>query len=373
MSETNVVCKANDEDFMRRALALAETGVSVTPPNPSVGALIVKDGIVLASGRTQRAGGPHAEVMALREAMAKNVETQGATLYVTLEPCAHYGRTPPCALAVRAAGFARVVVAMLDPNPLVSGKGCEMVREAGIEVSGPLLQEEAFWLNRGFFTRMQTGRPWVRLKSAATLDGRTAFEDGRSQWITGPAAREDNQRARARAGAIVTGVGTVLADDPSLNVRLAGAERQPIRVVVDSRMRTPPSAKLFSLPGEVWVVAAREDEARRRALERAGAKVFVMTGEDGRTDLRALLRALADVQVNEVHLEAGAALSGSFMAAELVDEILLYQAPCFFGGGRGIADVPRPVSPGGAERWRVRETALVGADLKTVLTRSDAQ
>ena len=340
-----------DVKWMRRALEVASGAERLSPPNPAVGALIVRDDRLLAQGFTQRAGGPHAEVMALRDAFEKGVDTEGATLYVTLEPCSHYGRTPPCALAVREARFARVVIGSRDPNPLVSGRGIRILEEAGIRVDGPVLEEEAFWKNRGFMTRMRTGLPWVRLKTAATLDGRTAFPDGRSQWITGPAAREDNFHARGRAGAVVTGVGTVL------------------RVVLDSKLRTPPEAKLFQAPGDVLIVTLSKDAERRAALEAAGAEVLELPGSGGAVDLRALLEELARRDVNEVHVEAGARLSGAFLEAGLVDEILLYQALCLFGEGLPIATLPLPAAPGEAPRWTIVSTDQVGHDLRIVLKR----
>lgn len=358
-----------DVKWMRRALEVASGAERLSPPNPAVGALIVRDDRLLAQGFTQRAGGPHAEVMALRDAFEKGVDTEGATLYVTLEPCSHYGRTPPCALAVREARFARVVIGSRDPNPLVSGRGIRILEEAGIRVDGPVLEEEAFWKNRGFMTRMRTGLPWVRLKTAATLDGRTAFPDGRSQWITGPAAREDNFHARGRAGAVVTGVGTVLADDPQMTPRLPDQVRMPLRVVLDSNPRTPPEAKLFQVPGDVLIVTLSKDAERRAALEAAGAEVIELPGSGGSIDLRALLEELARRDVNEVHVEAGARLSGAFLEAGLVDEILLYQAPCLFGEGLPIATLPLPAAPGEAPRWTIVSTDQVGHDLRIVLKR----
>ena len=270
---------------------------------------------------------------------------------------------------MREARFARVVIGSRDPNPLVSGRGIRILEEAGIRVDGPVLEEEAFWKNRGFMTRMRTGLPWVRLKTAATLDGRTAFPDGRSQWITGPAAREDNFHARGRAGAVVTGVGTVLADDPQMTPRLPDQVRMPLRVVLDSKLRTPPEAKLFQAPGDVLIVTLSKDAERRAALEAAGAEVLELPGSGGAVDLRALLEELARRDVNEVHVEAGARLSGAFLEAGLVDEILLYQAPCLFGEGLPIATLPLPAAPGEAPRWTIVSTDQVGHDLRIVLKR----
>lgn len=360
---------SNDERWMQKALDVAAHAVRLSPPNPAVGAIIVRDDVLLAQGFTQRVGGSHAEVMALRDAFEKGVDTHGATLYVTLEPCSHYGRTPPCALAVREAGFARVVIGARDPNPLVAGRGIDMLKEARIEVAGPVLEEKAFWMNRGFMTRMRTGLPWVRLKTAATLDGRTAFPDGRSQWITGEAAREDNFYARGRAGAVLTGVGTVLADNPQMTVRLPDQVRQPLRVVVDSHLRTPTTSKLFESEGPVLIATISDDEVRRRALEAVGAEVVRVVECNGKIDLRALLTMLAEREINEVHVEAGARLSGAMLKTGLVDELLLYQAPCLFGEGMPIAELPLPASPGEAPRWTIVSTDQVGDDLRIVLKR----
>ena len=358
-----------DEKWMRKALEVAKEAERLSAPNPAVGAVIVRNDELLAQGFTQRAGGPHAEIMALRDAFEKGVDPEGATLYVTLEPCSHYGRTPPCALAVREAKFARVVIGARDPNPLVAGRGIVMLREAGIPVDGPVLEEEAVWMNRGFMKRMRTGLPWVRLKTAATLDGRTAFPDGRSMWITGDAARKDNFYARGRAGAVLTGVGTILADNSQMTTRLPDQVRQPLRVVADAALRTPTAAKLFQSEGPVLIATLSYDMRKRAALEAVGAEVVRVPGENGRIDLPSLLRILGERDINEVHVEAGARLSGAFMQAGVVDEILLYQAPCFFGTGMPIADIPLPTAPGDAQRWTYVSIDRVGSDLRIVLKR----
>lgn len=359
-----------DERWMRRALKNAEKAWRLSPPNPSVGAVIVRGGEVLGEGFTQQTGGPHAEVMALRDAAARGNDVRGAVIYVTLEPCSHYGRTPPCAKALIEHGLGRVVAAVLDPNPAVAGRGLRMIAEAGIPVTCGVLEHEARLANAGFLKRMTKGTPWVRLKVAATLDGRTALPDGRSFWITGEAARRDGQFWRARSGAVVTGIGTVLADDPQMTVRLSDQVRFPIRVVVDAKMETPVAAKILAGGGTV-IVAAEDNPERRAALEAAGAEVIVLpdAAHPERVDLGKMLLLLGERAVNDVHLEAGAGLNGAFLAADLVDEIVLYTAPCFFGSGRPIASLPLPDSPGAAQRWQIDDTAKFDDDLRLILRR----
>jgi len=335
---------AEDYAFMARALVLAERASASADPNPAVGCLIVAGDEVVGEGFTQPAGGNHAEIEALNAAAAR---AAGATAYVSLEPCAHTGRTGPCTAALIAARIARVVYAIRDPNPSVAGRGIRQLADAGIAVDGPLLEREAESLNRGFFSRMQRGRPWVRCKMAASLDGRTALANGASQWITGEAARRDVQRWRARSSAVMTGIGTVLADDPALTARpddLAIDVRQPQRVVLDTSLRTPPAAKTLALPGDVLVFAgAGEDSgqaARRRALEAAGAVVETVAAP-GRLDLAAVVARLAAREINSVWLEAGPTLAGAMLAAGLVDELILYLAPCLLGSdARGLFDLP---------------------------------
>ncbi len=323
---------------MARALQLAARGLYGTDPNPRVGCVIVRDGQVVGEGWHQRAGEPHAEVFALR---AAGEQARGATAYVTLEPCAHHGRTPPCAEALIAAGVARVVAAMEDPFPQVAGKGLQMLRDAGIATEVGLMAAEAEQLNIGFVSRLRRGRPWVRLKMAMSLDGRTAMANGDSKWISCDAARADVQRLRARSSAIVTGIGTVLADDPQLNVRLDGCTRQPLRVVLDSGLKMSPRARMLSLAGETWVATATSDEARRQALRQQGARVFDLPRSASGLDLNALLAELSRASVNEVLVEAGPTLAGAFVAAGLVDELVIYQAPHLMGdGGRGLLHLP---------------------------------
>jgi len=334
---------ALDHAMMRRALTLAERGRRLSPPNPAVGCVLVDAAAtVLGEGFTQPVGQAHAEVMALRDAAARGHRTQGATAYVTLEPCAHHGRTGPCCDALVAAGVRRVVAALPDPNPRVGGQGLQRLRDAGVEVAlgPPEVAAAARELNIGFFTRMERGTPWVRLKVASSLDGRTALPDGRSQWITSPAARADAQAWRARACAVLTGIGTVLDDDPLLNVRLPDSPRQPALVVLDSQLRTPAQARLWQVAGRrVCIATAVTDAARQQPLQARGAQVLALPGDDGRVDLPALLAHLARQEVNELHVEAGHRLNGALLRAGLVDELLLYQAPRLLGDGVGIADL----------------------------------
>ena len=361
---------SDDDYWMGLALEEAAKARRISPPNPSVGAVIVRDGRVIGRGFTQQTGGPHAEVMALRNAAERGESVEGATIYVTLEPCSHWGRTPPCALAIIEHKLGRVVTSVSDPNPQVAGRGLKMIREAGIEVTEGVRSKEGWLSNRGFLTRMTTGRPWVRMKCAATLDGRTAFPDGRSQWITGPAAREDTQRWRGVSGAIVTGIGTVLADNPKMTVRLPDQVRFPFRVVVDPRLETPVDAEILKGGGTV-IVCAEEKPKAEIALTAAGAEILRLPDKmhPGRVDLEALLDELGHRQVNEVHLEAGARLNGSFISAGLVDEIVLYTAPCLFGSGMPVANVPLPEEPGLAHRWTIEDFTQIGADLRVILRR----
>ena len=309
---------AVDHGMMARALQLAERGLWTTTPNPRVGCVLARDGEIVGEGWHAKAGEPHAEVNALR---AAGDRARGATAYVTLEPCSHHGRTPPCAEALIAAGVARVVAAMGDPNPLVAGNGLTMLREAGIETASGLLESEARELNIGFVARMTRGRPWLRLKAAASLDGKTALNNGVSQWITGPDARRDGQRWRARACAVLTGFGTLRDDDPQLNVREVETSRQPLRVVVDSKLETPLTAKILR-GGPVLVAAAVDDEKRANLLRAAGADLLLLPNAGGKVDLNGLLVELARRGINEVHAEAGLKLNGSLLREGLVDELL---------------------------------------------------
>jgi diaminohydroxyphosphoribosylaminopyrimidine deaminase/5-amino-6-(5-phosphoribosylamino)uracil reductase len=352
---------AIDYASMARALRLAEHGLFTTTPNPRVGCVIVRDGAVVGEGWHEKAGGPHAEVMALHEAGAR---ARDATAYVSLEPCNHHGRTPPCSEALIGAGVGRVVAAMVDPNPLTSGKGLARLKQAGIEVETGVLEDAARELNIGFIARMTRGRPWVRMKMAASLDGRIALADGRSQWITGEAARRDGHRWRARACAIVTGVSTVRHDDPQLTVRDVATSRQPRRVVVDSKLRVAPEARVFS-GGGTLVACAVNDEAKIARLEAAGAEVIVMPDANGRVDLEALLRELARRGMNEIHVEAGRRLSGALLAAGLVDELLFYLAPALLGdNARGMFDLPGLADLADKTELVLRDVRTVGEDLR---------
>jgi diaminohydroxyphosphoribosylaminopyrimidine deaminase/5-amino-6-(5-phosphoribosylamino)uracil reductase len=350
-----------DHAHMARALQLAAKGLYTTTPNPRVGCVIVKDGHVVGEGWHQRAGTPHAEIHALK---AAGDAAHGATVYVTLEPCSHHGRTPPCAEALVQAGVARVVAAMSDPNPLVAGGGISMLVLAGIQAEVGLLEAEARALNPGFISRMTRQRPWVRLKTAATLDGKTALANGASQWITGEAARADVQKLRARACAILTGSGTVLADNPRMNVRDVDIGRQPLKVIVDSSLRTPVDAAI--LPA--LIACHHADPGARAALEQAGAEVIEMPGTDNRVDLAALLTLLSQRGINELHVEAGAALNGALLAAGLVDEWVAYMAPMAVGdAARGLFAQPALTTLADAARFRLSDVRQIGDDLRLTL------
>jgi len=352
---------AADHAHMARALQLAARGLYTTHPNPRVGCVIVKDGRVVGEGWHERAGTPHAEIHALK---AAGETARGATVYVTLEPCSHHGRTPPCAEALIQAGVARVVAAMTDPNPLVAGGGISMLTLAGIEAEVGLMEAAARALNPGFVSRMTRQRPWVRLKTASTLDGKTALANGQSQWITGEAARADVQKLRARACAILTGSGTVLADNPRMNVRDFDIGRQPLRVVVDSGLRTPANAAI--LPA--LVACHRAEHAVRAALEQAGAEVIELPDPGDRVDLAALLTLLAQRGVNEVHVEAGAALNGALLAAGLVDEWVAYVAPMAVGdAARGLFTQPPLATLADAARFKLADVRQIGGDLRLTL------
>ncbi|MBW7902328.1 MAG: bifunctional diaminohydroxyphosphoribosylaminopyrimidine deaminase/5-amino-6-(5-phosphoribosylamino)uracil reductase RibD [Rhodocyclaceae bacterium] len=354
---------AADHEHMARALRLAERGLFTTSPNPRVGCVLVKDGAVVGEGWHERAGEAHAEVHALRAAGAA---AAGATAYVTLEPCNHHGRTPPCVDALIAAGVARVVAAMADPNPLVAGQGLARLAAAGIATASGLLENEAHELNVGFVARMTRGRPWLRLKVAASLDGRTALENGESQWITGAEARRDGHRWRARACAVLTGVGTVRDDDPRLTVRDVDTTRQPLRVVVDSRLETPPTARILD-GGKVLLIGAVADAARAAALSARGAEVLLLPDAAGKVDLAAALAELARRGINEVHAEAGFRLNGSLLREGLVDELLLYLAPSLIGdAARGLFALPALASLADKRTLQWRDVRRIGADLRIV-------
>jgi diaminohydroxyphosphoribosylaminopyrimidine deaminase/5-amino-6-(5-phosphoribosylamino)uracil reductase len=348
---------------MAQALHLAERGLLTTTPNPRVGCILVNDGVVVGEGWHARAGEPHAEPHALRMADAK---AKGATAYVTLEPCSHFGRTPPCTDALIATGVTRVVVAMQDPNPFVSGKGLAKLRDAGIEVECGLMEAEARTLNIGFVKRMSLGLPWVRSKIAASLDGRTALANGESQWITGEAARRDVHLWRARSCAVMTGIDTVLQDDAQLSVRYIPTTRQPLRVVLDSHLRIPYSAKIFQ-GGQVLIVTATPDANKIASLEQAGAMVAVLADENGRVDLLATLRHLASIGCNEVLVEAGSTLNGAMLKAGLIDELVLYFAPQLMGNlARGIAQLGEMETLDQSVKLVWQDVRQVGKDLRVL-------
>jgi diaminohydroxyphosphoribosylaminopyrimidine deaminase/5-amino-6-(5-phosphoribosylamino)uracil reductase len=356
-----------DELHMQQALALATAAIGLTEPNPRVGCVIAGDGWT-AEGHTQRAGDAHAEVMALRAAAIQGRDTRGATAYVTLEPCAHHGRTPPCCDALISAGIRRVVVALVDPFPQVAGEGLRRLRAAGIQVDVGLCADAARELNIGFLSRVQRGRPFVRMKIAGSLDGRSALDDGRSQWITGPAARADGHHWRRRAGAVLTGVGTVLADDPRLDVREVPTPRQPLRVIVDSHLRTPRGARILAPPGEVLLVGTDARTPAADALRAAGAAVIALPAhsDDGvsRIDLPALMKELSARGVNELHVEAGPALNGALLQCGLVDELLVYMAPMLLGPGRPLAALPALPALADAPRFEFFDSVPIGPDLR---------
>ena len=361
-----------DRTRLLEALALAESSFGLTDPNPRVGCIIgLADGSVLGRGATQQAGGARAGAAALRDAQAAGHPVRGATAWVTLEPCAHHGRTPPCCDALIAAGLARVVVAVGDPFPDVAGEGLARLRAAGVDVvvaaaAGDAdLATAARELNIGFFSRIVRRRPWLRLKIAASLDGRTALANGRSQWITGAAARADGHAWRRRASAVLSGIGTVLEDDPRLDVRLVPTAVQPLRVVVDSRFETPPAAKLFDPPGSgVWVFGAVDQAERRAALQARGAQTVLLPGENAKVDLAALLDELARRGVNELHVEAGHKLNASLLRAGLVDELLVYLAPKLIGLGREMAAFGPLENLADALAFRYVDVQAVGDDLR---------
>jgi diaminohydroxyphosphoribosylaminopyrimidine deaminase/5-amino-6-(5-phosphoribosylamino)uracil reductase len=352
-----------DIHYMRRALELAQRGLYSTDPNPRVGCVIVRDGHIVGEGWHERAGEPHAEVHALRDAGA---DAAGSTVYVTLEPCSHTGRTPPCTTALIEARVRRVLYAIGDPNPQVDGRGAAALRDAGIETGSDLLAAEARALNPGFFKRMQCGQPWVRVKLGASLDGRTALANGESRWITGKEARQDAQRYRARSSAVLSGSGTVLADDPALNVRIDEATRQPMRVVLDSSLRVPPSARMFDREGPATVFTADASALACAELIRRGVRVEVVPrAAAGGLDLQAVLRRLATLAINEVWVEAGATLAGALLHADLVDELIVYVAPSLLGpAARALVDLPQISSLDTRLQLKFTEVTTIGADLR---------
>ncbi len=364
-----------DRARLRQALQLAQQAIGLSDPNPRVGCIIgSEDGRTYGAGFTQAAGGPHAEVMALRDAAKQGADLRGATAWVTLEPCAHHGRTPPCCDALVAAGIGRVVAAAQDPFHGVAGRGFERLRAAGVQVAvaDGELATAARELNIGFFSRVLRRRPWVRVKSACSLDGRTALPSGESQWITGPEARADGHAWRRRAGVVLTGIGTVLADDPQLDVRLVPTTRQPRRAVVDSRLRLPPRARINQTPGLLVYTHAPEPQAAR-ALEAAGAEIVRLPpAAGGGVDLQALLDDLTAREINEVHVEAGSRLTGAWLGEDLADDLLLYMAPLLLIEGPGVAALPVPVRLGAATSFSLVDIAPVGCDLRLTCRRAES-
>jgi len=371
-----------DEARLQEALALAATAIGLSDPNPRVGCIIGRtdgstDGSTLGRGATQAAGQAHAEVMALRDAHQQGHDLRGATAWVTLEPCAHHGRTPPCCDALIEAGLARVVIAAIDPFASVNGAGAARLRAAGIQVdlAGGALAEAAREINIGFFHRVEHGRPWVRMKVAVSLDGRTALPDGRSQWITGPEARQDGHAWRRRAGAVLTGIGTVLADNPRLDVRLVPTQRQPVRVVLDSRGRVPAGASVLQPPGQVLLVGTADATSANpnmpahgtysaQGAQGAHVEYLALPAADGHVDLQSLLAELGRRQVNELHVEAGARLNGALLRQGLVDELLVYMAPVLLGEGRPLAEMLPLAGLADAQRWHFTSVQPLGADIR---------
>jgi len=358
---------AVDHQWMSEALAEAQKALYLANPNPRVGCVIVRDRQVIGRGFTQQVGGSHAEIQALADTKANGKDPSGSTIYVTLEPCSHTGRTQPCVDALIAARPAKVIAAMSDPNPLVAGNGLEQLKVAGIEVQCGLMDVEARALNRGFISRMTRGLPWVRMKIAASLDGKTALSNGESQWITGPLARADGHHWRAQACAILTGVGTVKEDDPSLNVRDVETQRQPWRIIVDSKLETPVNAKILNHLEQsgVIIVCANLDspdkQQKAKAFEARGIEVISMTNEFGKVDLPKLFAYLAkEHEMNEIHIESGFKLNGSMLREDCVDELLLYYAPFFIGEGIGMANVPTLPSLKSREDWQIIDQSLFG-------------
>ena len=354
-----------DHRFMSRALDLARNAMFQASPNPRVGCVVVRDGHILGEGWTQPPGSNHAEIEALLDARRNGHDLHGATAYVTLEPCSHFGRTPPCATALIEARLARVIAAVEDPNPQVAGRGLEMLRSNGIDVRCGLLATEASELNIGFFSRMNRGRPWVRMKIAASLDGKTALANGASQWITSEAARKDGHAWRARACAVATGIGTVLADNPQLSVRLVTTPRQPLKVLVDSRLEVNPEARFFD-GNQALVACAFADPARVAALREKNAEVIEVPNDDGKVDLPQLLRELARRGVNELHVEAGFKLNGSLVREGCIDELLVYLAPMLVGEAQGMVHLPALSDLAQARRLVFREVTSVGTDVRNL-------
>ena len=362
---------AADHAFMAEALRLAEQGLYTTDPNPRVGCVVVKNAKVIGRGFHRKAGKPHAEVLALQ---AAGTQARDATVYVTLEPCVHFGRTPPCADALIKAGVTRVIAAMQDPNPLVAGKGFAKLQAAGVETADGLLDAQARALNPGFVSRMTRGRPWVRSKLAVSLDGRTALGNGESKWISAEAARADAQRWRARSSAILTGSGTVRADDPALTVRLPGEWRQPRRVVVDSALHISRDAQVLKQPGETHIATLVSEGAEHAALAAAGAQLITLPSKAGHVDLGALMQRLAKMECNEILVEAGARLNGALLAAGLLDELIIYMAPCLLGdSARGMFSLPAFENMQQRVTLTLTDVRMVGDDLRLLAVPAESK
>jgi len=357
----------SDTHWMSVALSWAEKAMYITTPNPRVGCVIVNaQGVLLGAGHTQPAGQAHAEMMALQDAKSQGHSVAGATAYVTLEPCSHQGRTGPCCDALIHASLLRLVVAVQDPNPQVNGKGIASLRQAGIQVDVGVLEDKAKSLNPGFFKRMTQGLPWMRLKVAASLDGQTALTNGESQWITSASARLDGHAWRARSCAVLTGIGTVLQDDPQLNVRDIDTPRQPTLVIVDSKLETPLNARLWDTQREVWIYCATGDTDRKAALKAKGARVTCLPNAQGKVDLRALVQDLGQKAINEVHIEAGFKLNGSLLAVGVVDELLVYLAPLLIGQGLGMASLGTFETLSKALKLKIENVTTVGDDVRLI-------
>jgi len=356
---------AADYVFMSHALRLAGQGLYTTMPNPRVGCVIVRDEQIVGSGWHQKAGPPHAEINALAEAGAT---ARGATAYVTLEPCSHHGRTPPCADALIAAGIARVVMAMEDPNPLVSGRGRALLQQAGISVQTGLLQAEAQVLNAGFVSRMTRKKPWVRLKIAASLDGKTALNNGASQWITGEAARQDGHRWRARSCAVMTGIGTVKSDNPQLTVRHVKTDRQPKKIVVDGRLAIPLDARVLQDGEETFIFTAQTGNSEKKAaLSQMNAQVMVLPDAVGKVDLQKMMVVLAESGINEILVEAGNGLNGALVKAGVVDELVLYLAPHLLGDdAQGMIKLPELTQLEQEKKLEIQDMRMIGQDIRVI-------
>ncbi len=360
-----MMTKSDDYRFMSQTLRLAESGLCTTHPNPRVGCVVVRDGEIVAEAWHKRAGEPHAEVLALRQAGER---ARGATVYVNLEPCCHQGRTPPCIVSLIDAGVARVVTAMEDPNPEVSNGGISSLRNAGIDVDVGVMREQAERLNRGFVHRMRHRRPWVMLKLAASIDGRTAMASGESKWITSEASRADVHRLRAKSSAIMTGIGTILADDPALTVRLEGFDRQPMRVIVDSHLTMDANARVMTQPEEVLIYTAIEDRAQVDRLTHIGADVVRLPGPKDRVDLSAMMEDLAARGVNELLVEAGRTLSGTLVRSGLINELILYLAPHILGdAARGMFRLPEIERLSDRVEFKIGDVRRIGPDLRLIL------